>query len=469
MACTNPRTISYNLNPAQPWFLRAPEHQQITVGCGKCLSCLKKKQTGFAQRVYKAMQHYRFAWFVTLTYRDKNLPVACTLERASFDTVTGEMEWKQAPLSMAEIIHEQVFYKEQESDDIFKAPERKRSFKAKKDYYLVDNSELLLYVRGKLLAQKASSKPRYFTKELDNDFLGWNSYRFVYTFSTSRYDFQSWLKASRVEYERAFGRALPEFKYLCAGEMGPKTCRPHMHCLFLSNSVDFDTALDWILCSWQRRFGFTQKKKIDYVNKDGSRGDIAVAKYISKYITKGKFECDSCKYGYAQKNRLCASKFLGAEDFPGQFKGYYFGFDIYGVYDPNTLRLESTKKRLDMSQILHICDVINRRAVITFSDGKSFPMSQYFRDKLFSYYVVTKENIWKKVRYYVSYLASLRLRDVQDAAFTAELQRACASALDEDSYQASLQAFLAGKQSSIEARELDSQKSLESFYSNSIF
>lgn len=56
----------------------------MQVPCGKCLGCLKKKQSDLAIRVSEEMDHSSCAVFLTLTYSDEHVPKA-------FDPETGEM------------------------------------------------------------------------------------------------------------------------------------------------------------------------------------------------------------------------------------------------------------------------------------------------------------------------------------------------------------------------------------------
>ena len=58
------------------------------VPCGKCIACLKNKQSDFAFRVVREAKKYGSMVFVTFTYRPSSLPFACSLEVT--DKETGE-------------------------------------------------------------------------------------------------------------------------------------------------------------------------------------------------------------------------------------------------------------------------------------------------------------------------------------------------------------------------------------------
>lgn len=134
--CTNAKTITVKVSPIAPHYMKLPGilsgQKSVTVPCGSCPECMKKKQDAFAQRVYRAVQDYRFAWFVTLTYNDRHLPVSVNLVRHTldFDFDTGE------------IYDEYDNWMEQR---------------------ILKDSELLCTVRAGLLAQKAGARPRYFS------------------------------------------------------------------------------------------------------------------------------------------------------------------------------------------------------------------------------------------------------------------------------------------------------------------
>lgn len=95
-------------------------------------------------------------------------------------------------------------------------------------------------------------------------------------------DVQDWLKRFRTNYERKYGEK-PVFKYFLCSEYGPKTHRPHYHCIFwnLTNDDLKDALLDW-----RERFGY-------YLIKDINRSPESFeksARYVSKYACKGLFE-----------------------------------------------------------------------------------------------------------------------------------------------------------------------------------
>lgn len=94
-------------------------------------------------------------------------------------------------------------------------------------------------------------------------------------------DVKDWLKRFRTNYERETGKTGVRF-FLCS-EYGPRTHRPHYHCLFFGLSKkDLHSAIE----DWTARFGFVLAKDID-----PSPGSFECsARYVSKYSCKGILE-----------------------------------------------------------------------------------------------------------------------------------------------------------------------------------
>ena len=118
------------------------------------------------------------------------------------------------------------------------------------------------------------------------------------TFNDDWYDVSNAL-ACRNAVLKAFNhyqeRNNKDFKYILVGEYGEKTKRLHFH--FLISGINKDELfinhnhkLDWSYTS--ERFGFTQIKRIGKTNTDHER----VARYCSKYITKGNIRISNHRY-----------------------------------------------------------------------------------------------------------------------------------------------------------------------------
>lgn len=60
-----------------PLRLKRPvlsEHVFLDTPCGKCMACLSNKRSEWQTRLEVELKHATNAWFITLTYDDKNLP-----------------------------------------------------------------------------------------------------------------------------------------------------------------------------------------------------------------------------------------------------------------------------------------------------------------------------------------------------------------------------------------------------------
>lgn len=70
MQCQQPLTIK---NPA---YMKKPDQRPfVVVPCNKCLACLSRRASSWANRLLVEDKHSVSSWFVTLTYDDSSLPV----------------------------------------------------------------------------------------------------------------------------------------------------------------------------------------------------------------------------------------------------------------------------------------------------------------------------------------------------------------------------------------------------------
>ena len=276
--------------------------------------------------------------FVTLTYRDSELPVSVTLEQIDKDT-----------------------------GDIIAQPPQLLDRNSPVRSLVLDE---LLKIRPGVVARRFAM-PFAEANLVQDDWY----YQYVFTPSISRLDVRLWLKKARVAYERESGSALPEFKYCCVGEYGPKTCRPHAHLAFFGLSKK---QVDYLCSKWQ--YGFTQCKQVMAVNKDGSSGFVAASRYIGKYMSKGKFECDSVKDKISIKPRLMLSIHFG-DELSKPLLSYYRAYDLYGEYDIDTLRFTANNEPLSVCQLKGLRDEVFKRASISIA-GNKFPIPQVLLKKI---------------------------------------------------------------------------------------
>lgn len=172
--------------------------------------------------------------------------------------------------------------------------------------------------------------------------------------------------------------------------------------------------------------GRTQFKCVRPFNEDGSNAYALVSRYISKYMTKGRFECDSVKDRCAEKPRICQSRGIGS-DIIEKIKDYVYAFSIYGKYDPDTLVLDNGTPLSDSQIATLVTEIPNR---LSYSpDGKyRYPLPRIFVDKLFKEKIYDSKEDRTIVRSYKIWsLVLAHIRDEYDALYQRELREFCAS------------------------------------------
>lgn len=319
MSCLHPKYLEIIRERTTPAY---PERVSgMFVPCGKCLNCLKKRQTDYSTRIYREAQKGTKMWFVTFTYRPDALPFAQRLYRANHDT--GELE----PVSNFEI---------------------------------VEHEDILHELRGKYKDLTPSYKANYIEKEVLNG----NGFTWIarYCPTLNRYDVRYWLKKVRIYYKRFTGENLPTFRYAFCGEYGSRGGRPHYHALIFG--LD-SSQLNWILKFWNDAYGYTYVKEIPILNQDGSDARLIVSRYVGKYISKGKFDLDAVKAEDCEKGRLCNSKRLGTELTEIEL-AHFRCYDLFGEYD-----IARPEKTLSNEQIEAVARESLKRNVLQYFNGNN--------------------------------------------------------------------------------------------------
>lgn len=308
-------------------------YNMVTVPCGKCVECLRRRQSDIAVRCSNEAQKRGSMCFVTLTYNPSHLPFMSTLQE--IDTDTGEITLSEQKVLCS-------------------------GFSCK---HRLDMPDIMLHeqLRSSMPPKrKAGSKP--IVRESDLDYLEGKLCSKLFTPTVCRKDLQLWLKSSRVAFERQFGHKLPEFTYLACQEYGPKTSRPHFHICFFGLPYK---SVCWLAKRWSDKkclgFGYSSVKSVKLINDDGSPGYSICAKYVSKYCAKGVFECQSVKDGIAQKPRLMASKGLGMTLTPSLID-YYRCEDLLGRVDQLSLKFKDTGEYLTIPDLKYLAEEVKKRA-----------------------------------------------------------------------------------------------------------
>ena len=339
MPCLNPVQVPVKMRPTtlQKHYrlekLYGVSSHDVLVPCGKCIECLKKRQNDLAVRAMREASKRGSMCFLTLTYNETSLPLHVRLERVDKETGECYHDYPSSPL---------VRYKGLVETE--------------------DTKEFVDVVRGCLNSLRPGVHARVVTRpffETDDDL-----YRYEITPSLNRRDVRLWFKRCRVRYLREKGEPLSDFSYIVCGEYGPKTCRPHYHIALFGLTYD---VCKWLACQWD--FGFTNLKKVDSFNPDGSNGFEIASKYIGKYMSKGKFDCDSVQCGLSEKPRLMLSKHVGTE-LPESLVSYFRCYDVFGRYDVNSLLDPMTNKSFTKERLLELGELVRKRAFLSFGSSR---------------------------------------------------------------------------------------------------
>lgn len=268
-----------------------------TVPCGKCYECREIARGQLASKSVIQANKSSSLFLCTLTYNNKSVPI----KLVEYIVQDGVVLHQSEPFDLPDSINRSELVEK------MKNPKRKNSLRpVVVDSCYIDESENI---------------------------------RFMYeaTPSLNRKDFSLWLKRCRVQYLRDTGEVFPSFSYLCFGEYGDLTSRPHMH--FLAYGLRFDH-IAYLADKWQKKFGHFDYRFVNRLNPDGSPGFVKAAKYISKYIGKQKFALNGSLEGYVEKPRRISSRGFGRlsdEDF-AKLRPYYLAFDVNGgEYNPANL------------------------------------------------------------------------------------------------------------------------------------
>ena len=310
----------------------------LVVPCGKCFACTKARQDNFACRIRAEADKRGKLSLVTLTYNEDSLPLVSTLWQV--DKSTGE----------SVCISEPDFVCYSRKEDFFS--------------WRKDMREL---------------KPSRFARFIDIPY-GFEDDDYAYfmriTPSVCRRDVQLWLKQCRIKFQRA-GKNL-DFSYAICSEYGPRTCRPHYHCVFLGLDTQDVEAFARL---WT--FGYTDVRHVDRVNPDGSDGFSRVSDYIGKYISKGIFECDSVKCGAACNTRMMSSNGL-CSAIVDKFRDYALAVDVIGArYNPDTFFIPDKKRYLTRQELVSLCSEVPKRLSISFDGKRYFAFPRILRNKIF--------------------------------------------------------------------------------------
>lgn len=320
----------------------------VMAPCGKCDECLHQKQNEYFIRWYRQALESNLVQFLTLTYRPQSVPIS---ERSGVvDMDTGEINWQDLRI----VSSRNTLYKTED----FRNASKKLRFMKKKPSGVVCTCEKFEFDGFKGIAQ--------------------------YSYSLCREDVRLWLKNCRVRYQRQFGEKLPDFKYSAIGEYGSERARPHVHICFFGLTRK---QVAFFADDWRKRYGFTFLESCNARNQDGSDAYAILSRYVSKYVTKGQYECPLVGAGDVEKPRRCQSIGFGTNFSLDDLK-YFAAFDLrFGEYDINSFWCPKLGRYLIESERFEIAQEVSRRCYMSIGGAQyRYKLPLLLMHKLFDVY-----------------------------------------------------------------------------------
>ena len=293
------------------------------VPCGKCIECLKRKQSDYAFLSKRQAARSGSLHFLTLTYR--NNTIGFTGQLQLIDKTSGEIVDRSKPYPIRDEYLTQLRY-----DYFYVYGDGSCGWQFDvPTYYVLPDLEPYEKVgtySGKIY--HLMKDPVSVFEKFDYDRF---DVRCVATPSVCREHVKKWLKSSRQAYKREYGH-YPSFKYLEIQEYGPNTHRPHVHILFYGCS---DDVAEFFADRWRVEYG-----RVDLETVRPRKGDSLqqahekVSRYLAKYLCKGMFEETFVKERCVERPRRVSSRALGTENLD-DLRSYVLAFDVFGEYDPD--------------------------------------------------------------------------------------------------------------------------------------
>ena len=308
----------------------------LLVNCGSCEECKKERQNDIAHRLYLASQQNPNIHFFTLTYSNEKCPL--------FVRATDYFLEKYGYLTSVKI----PYRRDKEIDDNLNY-RLVYDYDNEPSYYLKDFysdctatcGDYTFNLLGEYIDEpgfdytwssrlrrgfwnwtdenRCLPKPEHLLKFVGDEYAG----EFTVTPSLRNEDVCKWLRSFRKKdgKHRSF-----DFKYYFCGEYGPKTDRPHYHMITygLTDSQAEEMRRRWI--KWygdpNNDYG-TTVSRVSMYDDHVSRA----ARYVGKYIAKGKFESSNVKNRFAVPPRAVSSRAM--YEVTCDMFNYYSGKDLF--------------------------------------------------------------------------------------------------------------------------------------------
>lgn len=329
------------------------------VPCGKCLECLKEKQNAYAFIGERETRASDAVHFVTLTYRNGDLPFQGTA--VLLPRNCGRKWYPGDGIdSSASVVLSGLPIKSDYIDQI------RTEYFAEKEYCgepMQVPASWLQFPAEDVIVKRHTFGDGWTThvikspvlqglEDLESDEL---ELCYFVTPSSHREDVQKWLKIARENYYRTHDTRL-NFRYLQCSEYGSNTFRPHYHLMIVGCST-----MDVVemVAPWRLSYGRVDIQSVRPRGRDSQKqANEKVARYLAKYMAKGQFEMDFVRLGFVEKPRRVSSLRFGTQNLD-DLRAYVLAFDVFGEYDPD----KPPQKVLDSLDLL-----VTRRILIKTDD-----------------------------------------------------------------------------------------------------
>ena len=400
--CLNPRQVARK-DLYGHWSI-------VTVSCGKCWECVRKRQNEMAALVVRESEFRGALMHVTFSYAPEHLPMYYV--HRFYDAESLEPAGTSIPHRISRST--ELFTSQyadillSKSDKLFlrqaRVPRRKKlrsqvlglyaltkTEQERADFLSKSRKTLQLredFIRGDYIrkyGRRECRKPLLVDSRLSEDgklVVDTEVYP-----SLCRKDISLYLKRERVRYEREHGCKLPDFTYNVIGELGPKNGRPHFHMCVCAKPEDLGVLEDFLFChdrsnsnfenSWHNLVGNVKCKRVvryDFRKGNGHDGFEAAGKYIGKYLAKGQeFEEENVVRGFVERPRRCCSANFGVGDLDA-LRNFHLCFDLFGQYDVESPSTYPKDKSLP--------DWVLSRMYLTIN-GHKYPIPKRIKQLLF--------------------------------------------------------------------------------------
>ena len=207
------------------------------------------------------------------------------------------------------------------------------------------------------------------------------------------------------EYRKKKG-LFGSFSYFITSEYGPRTLRPHYHCLFFGLKRE---ELLPFLHDWSYRFGFYQAKTVKY----GNKSQFTVAGYVAKYCSKGMFENPLVSQKKVFKTFHLISKKIGYNYVTTHSRYHLDIFYGTSLYNRNNISVI-----VDRMFYKYIPDKPSSTGITAFH----YSLPKYFKEHIYGTKNLLRYRMYQEICRRNDDLYSLQLRQIQTERNCSDIQ-----------------------------------------------